>query len=198
MGLIMASYGGLEGILTGLTKSTDHPSTTLGLLSDELQNRVLLWRNVALSALTAPGFRLLLGLRVCKAYLLWGLKYTNIIYFGLLDFFGLLDPQGCWGSTFDLGHVAQSGSREPLACTATSSVRPEPLEQRGSWEYGNRTAGPGCNRPRTSPGRASVQNLANFQDHRAALRLSPKYREIRATRLRTEVHWVVYLDDQLT
>ena len=23
----MASYGGLEGILTGLTKSTDHPST---------------------------------------------------------------------------------------------------------------------------------------------------------------------------
>ena len=26
IGLIMASYGGLEGILTGLTKSTDHPS----------------------------------------------------------------------------------------------------------------------------------------------------------------------------
>ena len=27
IGLVMASYGGLEGILTGLTKSTDHPST---------------------------------------------------------------------------------------------------------------------------------------------------------------------------
>ena len=26
MGLLLASYGGLCGILTGLTKSTDHPS----------------------------------------------------------------------------------------------------------------------------------------------------------------------------
>ena len=28
IGLIMASYGGLYGILSGLTKSTDHPSTS--------------------------------------------------------------------------------------------------------------------------------------------------------------------------
>ena len=26
IGLIMASYGGLQGILAGLTESTDHPS----------------------------------------------------------------------------------------------------------------------------------------------------------------------------
>ena len=29
MGLLMASYGGLWGILNGLTKSTDHPSKAL-------------------------------------------------------------------------------------------------------------------------------------------------------------------------
>ena len=29
IGLLMASYGGLEGILSGLTKSTDHPSRAL-------------------------------------------------------------------------------------------------------------------------------------------------------------------------
>ena len=29
MGLIMACYGGLWGILIGITKSTDHPSKTL-------------------------------------------------------------------------------------------------------------------------------------------------------------------------
>ena len=28
--LIMVYYGGLEGIFTGLTKSTDHPSNTQG------------------------------------------------------------------------------------------------------------------------------------------------------------------------
>ena len=30
IGLVMAFYGGLQGILTGLTKSTDHPSMFLG------------------------------------------------------------------------------------------------------------------------------------------------------------------------
>ena len=30
MGLAMACYGGLQGILTGLTKSTDHPSKDHG------------------------------------------------------------------------------------------------------------------------------------------------------------------------
>ena len=30
MGLLMAYYGGLQDILSGLTKSTDHPSTLLG------------------------------------------------------------------------------------------------------------------------------------------------------------------------
>ena len=30
MGLIGASYGGFSGLLSGLTKSTDHPSTPLG------------------------------------------------------------------------------------------------------------------------------------------------------------------------
>ena len=40
VGLIMACYGGLWGILTGLTKSTDHPSTmNMGLvLSQERQD----------------------------------------------------------------------------------------------------------------------------------------------------------------
>ena len=33
MGLLVASYGGLRGILAGLTKSTDHPSRgLLGLI----------------------------------------------------------------------------------------------------------------------------------------------------------------------
>ena len=31
MGLLMACYGGLKGILTGLTKSTDHPSRSCTL-----------------------------------------------------------------------------------------------------------------------------------------------------------------------
>ena len=35
MGLIRASYGGLEGILTGLTKSTDHPSGEIGALQHQ-------------------------------------------------------------------------------------------------------------------------------------------------------------------
>ena len=30
MGLLLASYGGLEGILSGLTKSTDHPRRVFG------------------------------------------------------------------------------------------------------------------------------------------------------------------------
>ena len=29
IGLLMACYGGLYGILSGLTKSTDHPSSSL-------------------------------------------------------------------------------------------------------------------------------------------------------------------------
>ena len=29
MGLLMAYYGGLQGILSGLTKSTDHPSSNV-------------------------------------------------------------------------------------------------------------------------------------------------------------------------
>ena len=32
MGLIRADFGGLEGILSGLTKSIDHPSRFLGSL----------------------------------------------------------------------------------------------------------------------------------------------------------------------
>ena len=28
MGLVMACYGGLPGLLTGVTKSTDHPSNS--------------------------------------------------------------------------------------------------------------------------------------------------------------------------
>ena len=32
IGLIVAYYGGLEGILTGLTKSTDHPSVVIPLV----------------------------------------------------------------------------------------------------------------------------------------------------------------------
>ena len=39
----MASYGGLEGILTGLTKSTDHPSiSTLDLQTPGLKAYVKL------------------------------------------------------------------------------------------------------------------------------------------------------------
>ena len=30
-GLLMASYGGVEGILSGLSKSIDHPSSTANL-----------------------------------------------------------------------------------------------------------------------------------------------------------------------
>ena len=33
LGLLMVYYGGLWGILSGLTKSTDHPSTTSGTFS---------------------------------------------------------------------------------------------------------------------------------------------------------------------
>ena len=29
MGLLMAYYGGLKGMLSGLSKSTDHPSTAM-------------------------------------------------------------------------------------------------------------------------------------------------------------------------
>ena len=39
MALIMASYLGLYGILSGLTKSTDHPSTAQGALRFALCQR---------------------------------------------------------------------------------------------------------------------------------------------------------------
>ena len=42
MGLIRACYGGLKGILSGLTKSTDHPSKDMGIKKD------LYWRATGL------------------------------------------------------------------------------------------------------------------------------------------------------
>ena len=40
IGLIMACFGGLQGILIGLTKSTDHPSMALLFVFMELLRRL--------------------------------------------------------------------------------------------------------------------------------------------------------------
>ena len=43
MGLAMAHFGGLKGILSGLTKSNDHPSTRFVAFVLALEGKLLRW-----------------------------------------------------------------------------------------------------------------------------------------------------------
>ena len=88
IGLIRAYYGGLLGILSGLTKSTDHPSGGLKPRYVDTSQRASGDRATIIPVRDAlrpakPLHFLTLRLQVCKQYPLWAPKYINMTYFGL-------------------------------------------------------------------------------------------------------------------